>query len=127
VATTVNEIVAELLAARTSARQGRLIDKDEAGAMEKKRRSRKAISNGEPTVERRNRCRASSAGRLCQRGSKGVLRFLTCGSVDGGKSTLIGPASLLVFEDQLAALENDSQKLGTTSTVTCAQSGHRAG
>jgi bifunctional enzyme CysN/CysC len=50
-------------------------------------------------------------------GSKGVLRFLTCGSVDDGKSTLIGRLlydSQLVFEDQFAALENDSQKLGTT-------------
>jgi bifunctional enzyme CysN/CysC len=47
---------------------------------------------------------------------KGLLRFITCGSVDDGKSTLIGRLlyeSRLVFEDQLAALEVDSRKIGT--------------
>ena len=47
---------------------------------------------------------------------KSLLRFLTCGSVDDGKSTLIGRLlyeSKLVFEDQLAALEADSKKVGT--------------
>ncbi|PLX94440.1 MAG: adenylyl-sulfate kinase [Desulfuromonas sp.] len=47
---------------------------------------------------------------------KGMLRFITCGSVDDGKSTLIGRLlwdSKLVFEDQLAALEVDSKKVGT--------------
>ncbi|WP_367715452.1 sulfate adenylyltransferase subunit CysN [Nitratireductor sp. GISD-1A_MAKvit] len=49
--------------------------------------------------------------------NKGLLRFLTCGSVDDGKSTLIGRLlfdTKLIFEDQLAALENDSRKHGTT-------------
>ncbi len=48
---------------------------------------------------------------------KGLLRFLTCGSVDDGKSTLIGRLlydTQLVLEDQLAALERDSRKHGTT-------------
>ncbi len=48
--------------------------------------------------------------------NKSFLRFLTCGSVDDGKSTLIGRLlydSKLIFEDQLAALEADSKKLGT--------------
>ena len=48
--------------------------------------------------------------------TKGLLRFLTCGSVDDGKSTLIGRLlydSKLIFEDQLAALERDSRKHGT--------------
>ena len=48
--------------------------------------------------------------------NKGLLRFITCGSVDDGKSTLIGRMlfeSKLVFEDQLAALEADSKKVGT--------------
>ena len=48
---------------------------------------------------------------------KDMLRFITCGSVDDGKSTLIGRLlydSKLIFEDQLAALENDSKKVGTT-------------
>jgi bifunctional enzyme CysN/CysC len=47
---------------------------------------------------------------------KTLLRFITCGSVDDGKSTLIGRLlyeSKLLFEDQLAALEADSRKLGT--------------
>ena len=47
---------------------------------------------------------------------KGLLRFITCGSVDDGKSTLIGRLlwdSKLIFEDQLAALELDSKKVGT--------------
>ncbi|MEP2707152.1 MAG: sulfate adenylyltransferase subunit CysN [Roseibium sp.] len=48
--------------------------------------------------------------------SKDQLRFLTCGSVDDGKSTLIGRLlydTKLIFEDQLAALERDSKKHGT--------------
>src|SRR3569833_3996849 len=48
---------------------------------------------------------------------KSLLRFLTCGSVDDGKSTLIGRLlydTKLLFEDQLAALEKDSRKHGTT-------------
>jgi len=47
---------------------------------------------------------------------KTLLRFITCGSVDDGKSTLIGRLlyeSKLIFEDQLAALEADSRKSGT--------------
>src|SRR5271155_2970118 len=47
---------------------------------------------------------------------KSLLRFLTCGSVDDGKSTLIGRLLYdtdLILEDQLATLEADSKKLGT--------------
>jgi len=47
---------------------------------------------------------------------KGLLRFITCGSVDDGKSTLIGRLlfeSKLLFEDQLASIEADSKKYGT--------------
>ena len=47
---------------------------------------------------------------------KSLLRFITCGSVDDGKSTLIGRLlyeSKMIFEDQLAALESDSKKVGT--------------
>ena len=57
---------------------------------------------------------ATSDGALTH---KGLLRFLTCGSVDDGKSTLIGRLlydTQLVLEDQLAALERDSAKHGTT-------------
>jgi len=47
---------------------------------------------------------------------KELLRFITCGSVDDGKSTLIGRLlydSKMIFEDQLAALEADSKRVGT--------------
>ena len=48
--------------------------------------------------------------------NKSLLRFITCGSVDDGKSTLIGRLlydSKMIFEDQLAQLEADSKKVGT--------------
>ena len=54
---------------------------------------------------------------LAEQEKKSLLRFLTCGSVDDGKSTLIGRLlydTKLIFDDQLAALERDSQKHGTT-------------
>src|ERR1700690_1957755 len=47
---------------------------------------------------------------------KSLLRFITCGSVDDGKSTLIGRLlydSRMIFEDQLAALAADSKRIGT--------------
>ncbi len=53
---------------------------------------------------------------LARHANKSMLRFITCGSVDDGKSTLIGRLlyeSKLVFEDQLSALEADSRKVGT--------------
>ena len=53
---------------------------------------------------------------LAQQERKGLLRFLTCGSVDDGKSTLIGRLlydTKLLFDDQLATLERDSKKHGT--------------
>ena len=48
--------------------------------------------------------------------NKSYLRFITCGSVDDGKSTLIGRLlydSKLIYEDQLASIEKDSKKSGT--------------
>jgi bifunctional enzyme CysN/CysC len=53
---------------------------------------------------------------LRQHEQKSLLRFITCGSVDDGKSTLIGRLlydSKLLFEDHLAAVESDSRKWGT--------------
>ena len=53
---------------------------------------------------------------LKQHENKGLLRFITCGSVDDGKSTLIGRLlydSKMLFEDQLVAVEADSRKWGT--------------
>ncbi|MEZ4483656.1 MAG: hypothetical protein R2864_03375 [Syntrophotaleaceae bacterium] len=68
---------------------------------------------------------------------KGLLRFITCGSVDDGKSTLIGRLlwdSKMVFEDQLAALSADSKRVGTRGRISimpcswtaCKPSGSRA-
>ena len=54
---------------------------------------------------------------LADQEKKSLLRFLTCGSVDDGKSTLIGRLlydTKLLFEDTLASLEKDSKKFGTT-------------
>ena len=54
---------------------------------------------------------------LVEQEKKSLLRFLTCGSVDDGKSTLIGRLlydTKLIFEDQLASLASDSAKHGTT-------------
>lgn len=54
---------------------------------------------------------------LARNQRKELLRFLTCGSVDDGKSTLIGRLlhdSKMIYEDQLAAVKRDSAKMGTT-------------
>lgn len=54
---------------------------------------------------------------LAEQERKSLLRFLTCGSVDDGKSTLIGRLlydTKLIFEDQLVTLERDSRRHGTT-------------
>ena len=53
---------------------------------------------------------------LARHARKGMLRFITCGSVDDGKSSLIGRLlheSKMIFEDQLAALADDSKRVGT--------------
>lgn len=53
----------------------------------------------------------------CRHGDRDLLRFLTCGSVDDGKSTLIGRLlhdCALIFDDQLEALERESRRFGTT-------------
>ena len=50
--------------------------------------------------------------------NKDLMRFITCGSVDDGKSTLIGRLlydSKMIFEDQMAAIEKDSKKFNTTN------------
>lgn len=54
---------------------------------------------------------------LKEQEKKDLLRFIACGSVDDGKSTLIGRLlfdSKMIFEDQLASLASDSKKVGTT-------------
>lgn len=58
-------------------------------------------------------------GYLKQHEQKQLLRFLTCGSVDDGKSTLIGRLlhdSKMIFEDQLAAIKKDSKRFNTTDS-----------
>jgi bifunctional enzyme CysN/CysC len=60
--------------------------------------------------------RAEVEAYLALNQKKSLLRFITCGSVDDGKSTLIGRLlydSKMLFEDQLAALDSDSRKVGT--------------
>ena len=72
----------------------------------------KAVSD----VPRRRLPRADVEAYLLAQESKDLLRFITCGSVDDGKSTLIGRLlyeSKLLFDDQLSALEGDSRKFGT--------------
>ena len=54
---------------------------------------------------------------LAQHERKELLRFLTCGNVDDGKSTLIGRLlhdSKMIYEDHLEAITRDSKKVGTT-------------
>ena len=53
---------------------------------------------------------------VCGQTEKDLLRFLTCGSVDDGKSTLIGRLlydCALILDDQLETLERESQRFGT--------------
>ncbi|BCN92759.1 sulfate adenylyltransferase subunit 1 [Thiomicrorhabdus immobilis] len=68
-------------------------------------------------VEKTNLLETDIEGYLKQHENKELLRFITCGSVDDGKSTLIGRLlhdSKMIFEDQLAAINKDSKKHGTT-------------
>ena len=63
---------------------------------------------------------APAVARTADADTRPALRFLTCGSVDDGKSTLIGRLLYeqnLIFDDQLAALASDSRKFGTTGEV----------
>ena len=67
-------------------------------------------------VQQSEKITADIEGYLKEQEHKSFLRFITCGSVDDGKSTLIGRLlydSKLIFEDQLESLENESKKIGT--------------
>ena len=100
-ADTLEDIIDEMRASTTSERQGRLIDSDEVG-VDGKEEARGIFLMIERRAARRRR--------------RPTLRLLTCGSVDDGKSTLIGRLlyeQKLIFDDQLAALERDSKKYGT--------------
>ncbi|ODN68452.1 Sulfate adenylyltransferase subunit 1 [Methylobrevis pamukkalensis] len=109
-AATLPEIVREMLIARTSERSGRLIDHDENASMEKKKAGRIFLMDVEALDL------SAFQDYLARHERKSLLRFLTCGSVDDGKSTLIGRLlydTKLLFEDQLLSLEKDSRKHGT--------------
>ena len=74
------------------------------------------IGNRETGMDGKGAATISIADYLQQHESKGLLRFITCGSVDDGKSTLIGRLlhdSRLLLDDQLATLESDSRRFGT--------------
>ena len=67
--------------------------------------------------DRQGTARAEIERYLQRQDDKGLLRLITCGSVDDGKSTLLGRLlydSQLLFEDQLSTLAQDSQRFGTT-------------
>ena len=69
-----------------------------------------------PHADERDLIASDIAAYLEQQSSKELLRFITCGSVDDGKSTLIGRLlyeTRQIFDDQMAALEADSRKVGT--------------
>ncbi len=75
-----------------------------------------AVSATTPSNEPRNLIAEDINAYLRLHQHKSLLRFITCGSVDDGKSTLIGRLlydSKLIFADQLAALEADSKRIGT--------------
>ena len=62
------------------------------------------------------------AGWLRANAEKSMLRFITCGSVDDGKSTLIGRLlydTRQIFDDQLSALHADSARVGTRGSRRC--------
>ena len=85
--TTLEGIVREMLVARTSERQGRLIDHDESGSMEKKKREGYFLMNLDrrKTIQARDEIAAEVRTFLHEQEHKSMLRFLTCGSVDDGK------------------------------------------
>ena len=105
-ATSLEAIVAEMIAARTSERGGRLIDKESLRLDGEEEARGLFLMNRE----------AFSLEAVSAAASADTLRFLTCGSVDDGKSTLIGRLlydSHLLMEDQLDDLKANSEKHGT--------------
>lgn len=76
----------------------------------------KIVSRNKRMTTESNLLETDILGYLKRHEEKDLLQFLTCGSVDDGKSTLIGRLlhdSKMIFEDQLAAIEKDSKKSGT--------------
>ena len=93
-----------MLICTTSERQRRLIDSDGDASMEKKRNKRVFFK----MAHQSDLISQNIEQYLKSTKTKEILRFITCGSVDDGKSTLIGRLlydSKMIFEDQLAAIE----------------------
>lgn len=77
------------------------------------------MSNTNYQVREQDLIRNDVSAYLRRHEEKDMLRFLTCGSVDDGKSTLIGRLlydSHMIYEDQLAAVMKDSKVHGTTDS-----------
>ena len=100
-----------MLLTRTCERQGRMIDHDTAALDGEEEAGRVFLMAHVSAL-----IATDIHQYLQQHEKKSLLRFITCGSVDDGKSTLIGRLlyeSKMLFEDQLAAIEADSKKWGT--------------
>ena len=106
-ATKLTDIIEEMLLTITSERQGRVID------MNSWKRKKNYLMTYE--VFKNDFIHNDVNSYLHRQQNKSLLRFITCGSVDDGKSTLIGLLydSKMIFEDQLAQLKKDSKKVGT--------------
>lgn len=116
-ADTLPKIIYELMASRQSERQGRAIDHDSQASMEKKRK-KDIFDMYESSISNELREHPEyTADFLAAHEEKSLLRFITCGSVDDGKSTLIGRILFetnMIFDNEFATLQRDSQKFGTT-------------
>jgi sulfate adenylyltransferase large subunit len=105
------EIIRETVEASFSERRDRVIDHDGAASMGAQETGRLFLMNAQPKPGD-----FALDAFLRQQDRKSLLRFVACGSVDHGKSTLIGRLlyeSKLVFDDQLDELKSDSRKYGT--------------
>jgi small GTP-binding protein len=108
-----------MLLTTTSERQGRLIDHDSS------RLHGKEEEGGLLLMSHQSELIATDIHEyLAQHERKELLRFLTCGNVDDGKSTLIGRLlhdSKMIYEDQIAAIRKDSAKFGDAQATTSIQ------
>ena len=84
-ATTLPEVIQEMLLTKQSERQGRVIDYDQSGSMEEKKTGGLLLMSHQSDL-----IESDIIAYLKQHERKELLRLLTCGSVDDGKSTLIG-------------------------------------
>ena len=124
-ADTLAEIIEEMIHARTSEREGRVIDHD-AGRLDGAEETGglllmplRLLATGERYLNGSHPVPSAGAlldANIRRRVGRSLLRFNTCGSVDDGKSTLIGRLlyeARALFDDQLTALEADSKRVGT--------------